>query len=136
MHCFTLRSQHRSIITSALVLLFISQHVNAQQNLNIDKVQVSASTTLPTYDKTLPIVSVQPSVPPPVTVAPTVPPPPVVTGPITQPPLLASVPVPPPQATAAATAAETPGICATPLEFLQCRDNASTFLAAMQVSNR
>ncbi|KAL4518070.1 hypothetical protein Ndes2526A_g01476 [Nannochloris sp. 'desiccata'] len=53
-------------------------------------------------------------------------PPPTVTGPITQPPLLNSVP-----AQAATTAA---GVCATPLEFLQCRDNVGTFLAAMQAA--
>jgi hypothetical protein len=118
-------NSHHSFLLTALALLSISQLVNAQQNFNLDKVKISSSATLPTH-KTIVTPSTPP--PPPLTVVvPTTPPPPTVTTP-TPPPLLASVP----QGQATTAAAE--GVCATPLEFLQRRQNVGTFLAAMQVS--
>jgi hypothetical protein len=127
MHALNLRG---SLLFAAVALLYISHHVHAQQNFNLVDVRFSGSTTLPTY-KPLPSPTA-PTSPP--NLLPTTPPvdavPPPGTGPITQPPLLSSVP-----AQAAAAAATTAaGVCATPLEFLQCRDNVGTFLAAMQVA--
>lgn len=133
MQYFTLRGQCCPIILSALLLLSISLHVNAQPNISHEKGQILAFTT----HKRLPAPTVPalPSPPPPLTVVPITPPVNVAPPPMTQPPLLASTPIAPPQGAAAAAATGTAaGICATPLEFLQCRDNVGTFLAAMQVS--
>jgi len=110
MHALNLRG---SILLAAVAWLYIPHHVNAQQNFNVDKVQFSSSTTLPPATVVTPPAELTP---------------PAETQ-TTQPILLESAP-------AQASAAETQpiaNICATPLEFLQRRNNVGTFLAAMQV---
>ena len=99
-------------LLAALFLLSIIQHVIAQANFNLDKVDFSSSTTFPSVR----IPAPQPLPPP-------------------QP---APIPVPAPTTTSPLVTQETANtaasnICATPFEFLQCRDNVGTFLSAMQV---
>ncbi len=115
MHRFTFRG---SIVLAAITSLAFLSQTNAQPNFNLDNVQLSASTTLP-----LPSPSETPFPTPVVLLSP-----PAVTP---LPPVLATTSNPSAQATTSAATAS--GICATPLEFLQCRDNVGTFLAAVQV---